>query len=280
MEQLVSTQWLQDELGSPDLVVLDCTVFLRMGDNGFISESGRQNRADGHIPGAGFADLNEDLVDASSRLRYALPAAREFADAMQRLGVSDDSRVVLYDDNRAMWAARVWWMLRWIGFDNAALLDGGLQAWKAESRPVTTAFDAPAEGTLTVHERPQIIADKADVLAAIDDGSTCLIDALSPASFSGEVNAYGRPGHIPGASNASATALLDDETGCYLPAAELRPRFPDDQSARIVNYCGGGIAASSAAFVQTMLGFHDVAVYTASLQEWVGDADAPMTVEG
>ena len=84
------------------------------------------------FPGAGFADLNEDLVDASSRLRYALPAAREFADAMQRLGVSDDSRVVLYDDNRAMWAARVWWMLRWIGFDNAALLDGGLQAWKAE----------------------------------------------------------------------------------------------------------------------------------------------------
>ena len=85
MEQLVSTQWLQDELGSPDLVVLDCTVFLRMGDNGFISESGRQNWAEGHIPGAGFADLNEDLVDASSRLRYALPTAREFADAMQQL---------------------------------------------------------------------------------------------------------------------------------------------------------------------------------------------------
>ena len=280
MEQLVSTQWLQDELGSPDLVILDCTVFLRMTDDGFVSESGRPNWANAHIPGASFADLNEDLVDGSSRFRYALPAAREFADAMQRLGASDDSRVVLYDDNWSMWAARVWWMLRWIGFDNAALLDGGLKAWKAEGRAVSAEYDAPASGLLTVNERPHIIATKADVLAAISDDSTCLIDALSPASFSGEVNAYGRPGHIPGASNASATALLDAETGRYLPADELRTRFPGDQAGRIVNYCGGGIAASSTAFVQTMLGFKDVAVYTTRLQEWAGDTDAPMTIQG
>lgn len=279
MEQLVSTGWLADQLGAPDLVVLDCTVFLTMGDNGYVSESGRQNWTEGHIPGAGFADLNEDLVDASSQYRYALPAARHFADAMQRLGVSDNSRVVLYDDNRSMWAARVWWMLRWIGFDNAALLDGGLKAWKAEGRPVSVEATAATEGGLTVNERPQLIADKADVLAAIDDGATCLIDALPPASFNGDVNVYGRPGHIPGASNASAAALVDDETGRYLSADELRSRFPDDQSARVVNYCGGGIAASSTAFVQTMLGFTDVAVYTASLQEWVGDADAPMTTQ-
>ena len=286
MEQLVSTHWLEDELafqsetGSSDLVVLDCTVFLRFEDNGFVSESGRQNWADAHIPGAGFADLNEDLVDASSGYRYTLPSARQFADAMQRLGVSDGSRVVLYDDNKSMWAARVWWMLRWIGFDNAALLDGGLAAWKAEGRAVTTDHNPPVEGMLTVNEQPQLIADKADVLAAIDDGATCLIDALSPASFRGEANAYARPGHIPGARNAFAIGLLDPETGRFLSADELRPRFPDDPSVRIVNYCGGGIAASATAFVQTMLGFQDVAVYTASLQEWAGEADTPMTVDG
>ena len=280
MRQLVSTGWLADRLGARNLVVLDCTVFLKMGPNGYISESGRANWAQGQIPGAGFADLNEDLVGTSSPLRYALPDPRAFADAMQKLGVSNRSRVVLYDDNRSMWAARVWWMLRWIGFDNAAVLDGGLKAWKAVGHPVTTDYVAPAAGSLFVHERPEIIADKSDVLAAIEGGSTCLIDALPPASFNGEVNVYGRPGHIPTATNASAAALIDDETGCYLPLDELRDRFPDDESARVVNYCGGGIAASSTAFVQTLLGFDDVAVYTASLQEWANDADAPMTVDG
>jgi thiosulfate/3-mercaptopyruvate sulfurtransferase len=280
MQQLVSTGWLADRLGSRNLVVLDCTVFLKMGPDGFVSESGRDNWALGQIPGAGFADLNEDLVDTSSPHRYALPTPREFADAMQNLGVANRSRVVLYDDNGSMWAARVFWMLRWIGFDNVAILDGGLKAWKAVGHPVTTDYSAPAPGSLFVNERPETIADKAEVLAAIEDGSTCLIDALPPASFSGEVNVYGRAGHIPTARNASASALIDEKTGCYLPLDELRGRFPSDESARVVNYCGGGIAASSTAFVQTLLGFDDVAVYTASLQEWANDADAPMTVDG
>lgn len=279
MQQLVSTDWLADRLGSRNLVVLDCTVYLKMGPDGYISESGRDNWAMGQIPGAGFADLNEDLVDASSPHRYALPSPREFADAMQRLGVDNRSRVVLYDDNQSMWAARVWWMLRWIGFDNAAVLDGGLKAWKAAGHPVTTDYSTPAVATLFVHERPDVIADKAEVLAAIGDGSTCLIDALPPASFNGDVNVYGRPGHIPTATNASAAALIDQTTGKYLPLDDLRDRFPDDESGRIVNYCGGGIAASSTAFVQTLLGFDDVAVYTASLQEWANDADAPMTTD-
>lgn len=280
IDQLVSTEWLEERLDDPDLVVLDCTVFLSFGPDGYVSESGRANWADGHIPGAGFADLNEELVDATSSLRYALPSAREFADAMQRLGVGDDSRVVLYDANRSMWAARVWWMLRWIGFDNAALLDGGLKAWEAEGRPLSTDPDdgAPAgPGVLSVNERPQIVADKAAVMAAIDDGATCLLDALPAASYSGETNIYGRPGHIPGAVNASAADLIDSDSGRFLPLDELRGRFPDDTSQRVVNYCGGGIAASATAFVQTLLGFDDVAVYTASLQEWAADSDAPLT---
>jgi len=276
MDQLVTTEWLANELGADDLVVLDCTVFLKMTDDGYVSESGRENWQQGHIAGAGFADLNEDLVDATSSHRYAVPTPREFADAMQGLGVSDSSRVVLYDDNRSMWAARVWWMLRWIGFDNAALLDGGLKLWRAEGRPLTTDSSQVTPGVLSVNERPELIASKADVLAAIDDGATCLVDALPSASFNGDVNIYGRAGHIPGASNTSAAGLID-ENGRYLPADEMQSRFPDDTSARVVNYCGGGIAASSTAFAQTLLGFTDVAVYTASLQEWAADAEAPMT---
>lgn len=280
MDQLVSTEWLADELGSPDLVVLDCTVFLHIRDEGYVAESGRAKWAEGHIPSAGFADLDEDLVDADSQFRYALPEPRAFADAIELLGVSDDSRVVLYDNSGSMWAARVWWMLRWIGFDRAGLLDGGYRAWQAESRPVATDASTPARGSLQVDERAHVIADKDEVLACIGDGATCLIDALPGASYRGEVNMYGRAGHIPGALNTSAMGLIDRDTGRFLARDELEARLPAVTSARVINYCGGGIAASATAFVQTMLGFDNVAVYTNSLQEWVTDPAAPLTLKG
>ena len=278
MDQLVSTQWLSENLLLEDLVVLDCTVFLTMTDNGYESESGRPRFDEGHIPNAGFADLNEDLVDTSSPYRYALPEPQVFADAMARLGVSDDSRVVLYDDNGSMWAARVWWMLRWIGFDNAAILDGGMKAWRAEGRPLNSDAPTPAAGSLQANVRPRLIAHLDEVKAAIEDGATCLIDALPSASFTGKVNIYGRPGHIPTATNTSATSLIT-ETGHYAPLEDLRGRFDADPKGRVIHYCGGGIAASSTAFIQTLLGFEDVAVYTTSLQEWANNPDAPMTID-
>ena len=239
MDSLVTTEWLADELGADDLVVLDCTVFLRMGDNGYISESGLANFEEAHIPGAAFADLNEDLVDATSELRYAVPTPEHFGAAMERLGVSDAARVVLYDDNSSMWAARVWFMLRWIGFDNAALLDGGLKAWKAEGRSCESGAPAPraaAAGSLSLNPRPRMIADKAEMLAAIDDGATCMIDALPAAVFTGEVQPYARPGHIPGAVNIAATGMIDTETGRFRPAEEIRAMLPDRPEARTVAY--------------------------------------------
>ena len=239
MDSLVTTEWLADELGSDDLIVLDCTIFLRMGDNGYISESGRENYEAGHIPGAGFADLNEDLVDADSRLRYAVPTPEHFAAAMERLGASDATRVVLYDDNNSMWAARVWWMLRWVGFDNAALLDGGLKAWKAEGRPTETgpANPSPAPaGSMTISPRPSLIADKADVMAAMADGATCLIDSLPAPVFNGDVQPYARPGHIPGAINIPATSMVDSETGRFQPVEQIRAMLPDRPEARTVAY--------------------------------------------
>ena len=236
---MVTTDWLADELGADDLVVLDCTIFLRMGDNGYISESGIANFEEAHIPGAAFADLNEDLVDATSKLRYAVPTPEHFGAAMARLGVSDGTRVVLYDDNNSMWAARVWFMLRWIGFDNAALLDGGLKAWKAEGRDCDSGAPAPAAkpvGSITLDPRPRMIADKAEVLAAVGDGSTCLIDSLPAPVFTGEMQPYKRPGHIPGAINIAATSMVDADSGCFKPAEEIRAMLPDRHEARTVAY--------------------------------------------
>lgn len=239
MDSLVTTDWLANELGADDLVVLDCTIFLRMGDSGYISESGRTNFEHAHLPGAAFADLNEDLVDATSRLRYAVPTPEHFGAAMERLGVSDATRVVLYDDNSSMWAARVWWMLRWIGFDNAALLDGGLKAWKAEDRPTESGPSGPtpaAPGSLSLEPRPRLIADKDDVMAAMTDGATCLIDSLPAPVFNGDVQPYARPGHIPGAINIPATSMVDADTGRFQPVEQIRAMLPDRPEARTVAY--------------------------------------------
>jgi thiosulfate/3-mercaptopyruvate sulfurtransferase len=185
--------------------------------------------------------------------------------------------VVLYDANNSVWAARVWWMLRWIGFDQAALLDGGLGAWTAEDRPLSTEPSNRPAGTLTVALRPQLIADRDEVLASIEDGSAHLLDSLPAGHYRGEWTMYDRPGHIPGASNVSTTLTVDD-TGRYRSPEELAEVFQGDREVRTITYCGGGIAASSNAFLMTRLGFTDVAVYTASLQEWTADPGLPLEV--
>jgi thiosulfate/3-mercaptopyruvate sulfurtransferase len=277
-ETLVSTEWLSEHINDSDLVVLDCTVLIEMDESGgFTSVSGRANYEEGHIPSAGFADLTSDLANGESSLQYALPTPERFAAAMGALGVGDDSRVVLYDGSGSAWAARVWWMLRWVGFDRAALLDGGLEAWIAEDRPLSTELPNRPGNTLTSHPRPELIADRDEVFAAIEDEEVVLVDALPEEHYSGEIAFYARPGHIPGAINISVQSLTDEE-GRYRPFEELVGLHRGDRTVRHITYCGGGIAASSSAFIMTRLGFEDVAVYTASLQEWATDTENPMEV--
>lgn len=278
MDTLVTTEWLSAHLDDPDLVVLDCTVLSQEVDGSFRNVSGRAEYDKGHIPGAGFADLKGDLSDQSSEIEFAVPSPAAFCASMERLGVGDDTGVVLYDSQMTAWAARVWWMLRWVGFDNAALLDGGLTAWTAEGRPLSSEpVDRPAK-TLTLNLRPELIVDQKAVRAAVADKSANLVDTLPAASFTGEMVPYGRPGHIPGAVNVFGADLLD-ESGRYRAQAELEAMHPGDRDAPTITYCGGGILASSNAFIMTRLGYSDVAVYTASLQEWAADPDNPMTVE-
>ena len=278
MDSLVSAEWLNEHLDDPNLVVLDCTVLVQMGgEGGFSISSGRASYDDGHIPTAGFADLLGDLSDSASPYQFAVPSPEAFANAMNALGVNDNSRVVLYDSSGSAWAARVWWMLRWIGFDDAALLDGGLAAWTNAGYPLSTEAPIRPAGTLTVALRPELIVDKDEVHAAIGDDSVNIIDALSEPVYRGDVTMYARPGHITGASNLPMTSLLDD-TGHFRPQNELDELLVGDRDTRSITYCGGGIAASANAFAMTRQGFTDVAVYTASLQEWASDETLPMEV--
>ena len=278
MDSLVSAEWLMEHLDDPDLVVIDATVVVESGADGSLQLiNGRANYEAGHIPKAVFADLLGELSDPESEFEFSLPSPDVFAATMGRLGVGDDSRVVIYDSMGMSWAARVWWMLRWIGFDQAALLDGGQQAWvdaggQLSSEPV----NRPAKA-LAINLRPELIADQDEVRASIESESIRLIDSLTPVHYRGEWTMYARPGHIPGASNVPVTSLYDD-TGHLVPDSDLAGLFGDDKKARTITYCGGGIAASANAFVLTRLGFTDVAIYDGSLDEWTADPDNPMEV--
>lgn len=276
---LVTAEWLNQHIDDPDLVILDCTVKVEFTENGDLrSVSGLPGYKAGHIPSAGFADLITDLSGSNSSLQFTMPTAERFTAAMQALGVGDKSRVVLYDASGSGWAARVWWMLRWIGFDRAALLDGGINAWTSAGLPLSTeAVTRPAQ-KLTPNIRPELIADRDEVFAAIDNDTVQVIDAMPEAHFRGEMVMYDWPGHIPGASNTPSTSLLD-ESGHYRPNEELSALFTGEPGNRTITYCGGGIAASSNAFALTRLGFTDVAVYMGSLQEWTANEDNPMEVD-
>ena len=279
MSTLVSAQWLTENLGDPDLVVLDATVIVEPDAEGnFQSVNGRANYEAGHIPTAGFADLMGELSDGQSPLQFGMPSPEQFAAAMGELGVGDDTRVVIYDDMGSSWAARVWWMLRWIGFDRAALLDGGLNAWKAAGGELSTEPALRTARTLSVNLRPGLIADQTEVRASIDNDIVDLVDALPEVHYRGEWTMYEQPGHIPGAVNVPVTSLFD-ETGHFRTDAELSGLFAGDKGKRTITYCGGGIAAASDAFVLTRLGFTDVAIYAASLEEWTANPDNPMEVD-
>jgi thiosulfate/3-mercaptopyruvate sulfurtransferase len=179
-----------------------------------------------------------------------------------------------------MWAARVWWMLRAVGFDQAAVLNGGWRKWTHEGRPSSTEPCAYSPARFVPRPRPELFVGKNAVLAGLGERATCVLNALSEEQHRGTGGvAYGRPGRIAGSRNVPARALVDPTTHAYLPADVLRARFAEAgvlDAGRVITYCGGGIAASSDAFVLTLLGHENVVVYDASLSEWATDPSLPM----
>ena len=280
MDTLVTAEWLKQHVNDTNLVILDCTVVTMPDANdprGLHNVSGRPDYELGHIPNAGFADLKGELCKTNGSVEFDLLSPEHFCAAMSQLGVGDDSYVVLYDANYTGWSARVWWMLRWVGFDNAAILDGGLTAWTSTGNELSLEPVIRPAQQLTPKLRPELIAHHDEVLASIDNKAVILIDTLPEEFYRGEMSIYPRLGHIPNAVNVNGLNLFG-KTGHFLKQSELASRHDFDHNARIITYCGGGIVASTGAFVLSRLGFNNVAVYIASLEEWTADANNPMEI--
>lgn len=284
-EAIVSTGWLADNLSDPSLRVFDCTTHLQYETgtgHPYKVVSGRADYDAGHIPGSAFIDLQGDLSDRGSPYRFTMLEPQELGERLGRLGVADGLRVVLYSRENIQWSTRVWWMLRAIGFDNAAILDGGWTKWTLEQRPVSAAPATYPPGRITVRPRPDLFVGRDAVLSAIGDTAACTINALAADLHSGANDRYGRPGRIPGSVNVPARDLLDPETLALPSPARAQAAFAAvgaEPSKRAIVYCGGGIAATLDAFLLLQLGHENVTVYDNSMSEWAMDETLPIETD-
>jgi thiosulfate/3-mercaptopyruvate sulfurtransferase len=282
---IVSTEWLEPNLSSPGLRIFDCTTYLQSTPGShqpYKVISGRDEYNRDHLPGSGFLDLQGDLSDSDSPFLFTVPSAERLAEAFGQQGIGDASRVILYSRKNPQWATRLWWMLRYIGFDDAAILDGGWDKWTLEGRETSSVPVHFPPASLTARPRHEVFVAGNAVQEAIDDPQVCTINALSPDLHSGENSRYGRPGRIPGSVNVPATPLIDP-VDATLPTPEVAAAAFDavgvKRSRRFITYCGGGIWASMDAFLLHQLGYEDVAVYDNSMSEWARDESLPMETD-
>jgi thiosulfate/3-mercaptopyruvate sulfurtransferase len=271
---LISATDLAQHVTDTNWVLLDCRHDLANPD------AGRAAYAAGHLPQAQFADLDLDLSGDKGLGggRHPLPPRAALIQTLRRWGISDDTQVIAYDAQGGMFAARLWWMLRWVGHPAVAVLDGGLPAWQAQGLPLSTAVPAVAAGT--IQERAPLVKKvNADaVLANLAQPAFTVVDARSPDRYRGENETLDPVGgHIPGAKNRFFKDNLDVE-GRFKPASALRAEWTAlvEQPTAAVMQCGSGVTACHNLLALEVAGLPGAALYPGSWSEWCSDSTRPV----
>ncbi len=275
MSLLIEPEVLATLLNDDKITLLDTRYSLT--DSSF----GKKMYQQGHIPGAVYADLEDDLsgpVIPGKTGRHPLPAPESFVEKVQQWGIDSNSHVIIYDDGSHAMAARAWWQLNWIGIKNVSLLHGGIKAWLAGRYPLTSAKTQVSNTRFAFngHQRPTAKAE--DIFAQLDHPVLSLIDARAPERFSGEMEPLdSRAGHIPGAVCYPFTRNMDDN-GRFLSPEQLRKQLVTliDPAKQSVFYCGSGVTACHNIFAMELAGYTDSVLYPGSWSEWIVDPARPL----
>ena len=267
---------VEDLAAHPEWRVFDCRHDLKN------TEYGRQAYARGHIPGALFLHLDDDLSGAKDGRngRHPLPDVADFARRMSDCGVDATTQVVAYDNEGGIFASRLWWMLRWLGHDKVAVLDGGLAGWKRSKRALEETLPVVTPRVFTPQPRNMTV-DGGQVLSELQSQKMLIVDARSPERFRGENETLDPVGgHIPGAVNRFYFDNLDDD-GCFFkPVAELRAEFDALLAGRpaesVVQQCGSGVTACHNLLAMELAGLSGSRLYPGSWSEWCADASRPV----
>lgn len=274
-DTLIDCATVRAHLDDPHWLILDCRFDLGQ------PAAGEAAYALGHLPGARYVHLDRDLsakrgAGAINGGRHPLPARETIAARFGALGVADDTQVVLYDASGGTYAARAWWMLRWIGHANVAVLDGGLPAWQRAGGALVTTVPVATAAQLTLKASLVGYVDATAVQANIASAANTLIDARGPDRYDGSAETIDPVGgHIPGAINLPFAGNLD-ANGCFKPAEALRTRFAAAIGGKpVIHQCGSGVTACHNLLAMKHAGLPEGVLYGGSWSEWIEDPTRP-----
>jgi len=273
---LIQAEDLAERLEDTALRIFDCRFDLARPD------AGRAHYDDEHLPGAAYADLNRDLSvrQTPGSGRHPLPAPAAFEARLREWGVSGDSVIVAYDDGNSMYAARLWWMLRWLGHGRVLVLDGGMRRWMQLGLPLDEAIPSHRAGSFVARPHPEFVVGAREVLAASRDSGSRILDVRAPERFRGDVEPIDAvAGHVPGARNHPFTSSLGPD-GRFLPAAQLRAaleeRLEGVPAQSTVAMCGSGVTACHLLLAMELAGLGGARLYAGSWSEWSRDPSRPV----
>jgi len=277
-ESLISPTELAACVGSPELVIVDCRFDL------MDREAGRRAYVEGHLPGAVFADLEDDLSASPGPFegRHPLPDPQILAERLGAWGISENTQVVAYDDVGGALAARLWWMLRWLGHSRVAVIDGGVPAWIAEGYALSREGSVPPPRSFTARPDSMLALDAVELTQELERGECRLVDVRAGARFRGEQEPIDPvAGHVPGAVNRPFAENLDP-SGRFLPATQLaeslREMCAGQPPERVVAMCGSGVTACHLLLAMAHAGLPVGRLYPGSWSEWIRDPRRPVAV--